>query len=90
MRDRKLSNAGKEQKENKNDTKSRWSRTEVYTKKISEGSRNKDEAAPDPSIEDEMKLGRNEKEREKIKQESQSSKTMESKYFLEIVDVSLA
>ncbi|GAA5989117.1 hypothetical protein JCM11641_007602 [Rhodosporidiobolus odoratus] len=89
MRQRKLSAAGREQKEGKNDATSRWRRAEVYTSKISEG---KSAAAQqgqegEPSAEEEMqRLGRTDKERRKIKEERGEAKNMEAQYWLEMVD----
>ncbi|GAA6021871.1 hypothetical protein JCM10207_004525 [Rhodosporidiobolus poonsookiae] len=89
MRQRRLSAAGRDQRDGKNDATSRWRRAEVYTSKISEGK----SAAAAQGAEGEMsadeeadRLGRNDREKEKIRQERTAAKLMEGQYWLEMVD----
>ncbi|KAM0749636.1 hypothetical protein T439DRAFT_35723 [Meredithblackwellia eburnea MCA 4105] len=90
LRLKKIKDAGNEQDTGKNDSNSRWKRGGLYAQKISEGSKSPkggDEGTPEMTEEEEMNaLGKNEKERQKIKEERQASKQMEAQYWLEIVD----
>ncbi|GAA5886795.1 hypothetical protein JCM5296_006406 [Sporobolomyces johnsonii] len=89
MRQRKLSAAGREQNDGKNDATSRWHRSGVYAEKISEGASAAAGQKQDGELteEEEMRqLGRNAKERKRIKKERVESKQMESQYWLEMVD----
>ncbi|BGP18920.1 hypothetical protein JCM10213_005494 [Rhodosporidiobolus nylandii] len=90
MRQRKLSAAGREQKDGrKQDATSRWRRAGVYTGKIGEGKSAAAQQGKEGEItesEEMERLGRNDKERKKIKQERVSAKQMEPQYFLEMID----
>ncbi|GAA5898800.1 hypothetical protein JCM6882_004002 [Rhodosporidiobolus microsporus] len=89
MRQRRLSAAGREQKEGQNDAASRWQRAEVYMGQISQGSSAAAQRHREGEIsaEEEMDLlGRNDKEKKKIQRERVEAKQMESQYWLEMVD----
>ncbi|GAA5836891.1 hypothetical protein JCM11251_005815 [Rhodosporidiobolus azoricus] len=94
MRQRRLSAAWKEQKEDQNDATSRWQRAEVYTNQIAQGSSAPSFAAGqrgqeggELSADEEMdSLARNDKERKKIAEERVVAKKMEAQYWLEMVD----
>ncbi|GAA6043737.1 hypothetical protein JCM8097_000501 [Rhodosporidiobolus ruineniae] len=89
MKKRRLSAAGREQKDGKNDPASRWQRAQVYTGQITDGQAPAaaQQKEGELSAEEEMDaLARTDKERKKINKERVEAKQMEAQYWLEMVD----
>ncbi|KAK4050539.1 hypothetical protein OIO90_005006 [Microbotryomycetes sp. JL221] len=85
LRQRALSNAAEDRTKGINDSTSRWKRSALYATKIREGTT--DKSGIDLNETQELdKYARDDKEREALKKERDTSKAMEKQYWLEICD----